>query len=158
MPSFALIMTGLRTISMKSANILMRWWWKEQELIFENCKANDRTSPPQTALRVGAELHSPRDIFLGLALRFKSVLRNSGRICLTAVRKETSLPLLIHHQNREMLMMINFLKFTGFGPPPWRGGSTLRVELRDKTRRQAMLKRRKSFLNFIVIIIIRMKW
>ena len=60
-------------------------------MIFGNYKANDRTSPPQTALRVGAELHSPRDMFLGLSLRFKSVLRNSGRIYLTAVRKETSL-------------------------------------------------------------------
>ena len=127
-------------------------------MIFGNYKANDRTSPPQTALRVGAELHSPRDIFLGLALRFKSDLRNSGRIYLTAVRKETSLPLLIHHQNREILMMINFLKFTGFGPPPWWGGSTLRVELRGKTQRRAVLKRRKSFLNFIVIIIIWIEW
>ena len=90
MPSFALIMTGLKTISMKSANILMRWLWKEQELIFENCKANDRASPPQTALREGAELHSPRDMFLGLSLRFKSVLRNSGRIYLAAARMETS--------------------------------------------------------------------
>ena len=127
-------------------------------MIFGNYKANDRTSPPQTALRVGAELHSPSHMFLGLSLRFKSVLRNSGRIYLTAVRKETSLPLLIHHQNREILMMINFLKFTGFGPPPWWGGSTLRVELRGKTQRRAVLKRRKSFLNFIVIIIIWIEW
>ena len=122
-------------------------------MIFGNYKANDRTSPPQTALRVGAELHSPRDMFLGLSLRFKSVLRNSGRIYLTAVRKETSLPLLIHHQNREILMMINFLKFTGFGPPPWWGGSTLRVELRGKTRRQAVVRIRNALLNIIIAII-----
>ena len=122
-------------------------------MIFGNYKANDCAAPPQTALRVGAELHSPRDIFLGLALRFKSVLRNSGRICLTAVRKETSLPLLIHHQNREIPMMINFLKFTGFGPPPWWGGSTLRVELRGKTRRQAVVRIRNALLNFIIAII-----
>jgi hypothetical protein len=92
-------------------------------------------------------------MFLGLSLRFKSVLRNSGRIYLTAVRKETSLPLLIHHQNREILMMINFLKFTGFGPPPWWGGSTLRVELRGKTRRQAVVRIRNALLNFIIAII-----
>ena len=122
-------------------------------MIFGNYKPNDRTSPPQTALRVGAELHSPRDMFLGLSLRFKSDLRNSGRIYLTAVRKETSLPLLIHHQNREILMMINFLKFTGFGPPPWWGGSTLRVELRGKTRRQAVVRIRNALLNFIIAII-----
>ena len=99
------------------------------------------TPDPNRPLRGnGSELDSPRDMFLGLSLRFKSDLRNSGRIYLTAVRKETSLPLLIHHQNREILMMINFLKFTGFGPPPWWGGSTLRVELRGKTRRQAVVR------------------
>ena len=103
-------------------------------MIFGNYKANDRTSPPQTALRVGAELHSPRDMFLGLSLRFKSDLRNSGRIYLTAVRKETSLPLLIHHQNREILMMINFLKFTGFGPLLCKSGSMLRIEYKGKIR------------------------
>ena len=125
------------------------WWIWEGK----NGKAKDRNAPHQTALREGAELHSPSNIFLGLALRFKSVLRNSGRIYLTAVRKETSLPLLIHHQNREILMMINFLKFTGFGPPPWWGGSTLRVELRGKTRRQAVVRIRNALLNFIIAII-----
>ena len=112
------------------------------------------TPDPNRPLRGnGYELDSPRDMFLGLSLRFKSVLRNSGRIYLTAVRKETSLPLLIHHQNREILMMINFLKFTGFGPPPWWGGSTLRVELRGKTRRQAVVRIRNALLNFIIAII-----
>ena len=53
-------------------------------------KSKDREAPPQTALREGAELHSPRDMFLGLSLRFKSVLRNSGRIYLAAARMETS--------------------------------------------------------------------
>ena len=82
------------------------------------------TPDPNRPLRGnGSELDSPRDMFLGLSLRFKSDLRNSGRICLTAVRMETSLPFLIHHQNRETLMMINLLKFPGFGPPPWWGGS-----------------------------------
>ena len=43
-------------------------------------KSKDREAPPQTALREGAELNSPSNMFLGLPLRSKSVLRNSGRI------------------------------------------------------------------------------
>ena len=50
-------------------------------------------------------------------------------------------------------MMINFLKFTGFGPPPWWGGSTLRVELRGKTRRQVVVRIRNALLNIIIAII-----
>ena len=47
-------------------------------------KSKDREAPPQTALREGAELNSPSNMFLGLPLRSKSVLRNSGRICLAS--------------------------------------------------------------------------
>ena len=49
------------------------------------------TPDPNRPLRGnGYELDSPRDMFLGLSLRFKSVLRNSGRIYLAAARMETS--------------------------------------------------------------------
>ena len=152
MPSFALIMTGLKTISMKSANILMRWLWKEQELIFENCKANDRASPPQTALREGAELHSPRDMFLGLSLRFKSVLRNSGRIYLTAVRKETSLR---SSSTTERARLPHFNEATcGFRSPALAGRIDFReIEFRGETRRRAVLKIYSTLLDFVFVIV-----
>ena len=152
MPSFALIMTGLKTISMKSANILMRWLWKELELIFENCKANDRASPPQTALREGAELHSPRDMFLGLSLRFKSVLRNSGRIYLAAARMETS----PHSSSTtERARLPHFNEATcGFRSPALAGRIDFKeIEFRGKTRRRAVLRIRNALLNIIIAII-----
>ena len=50
------------------------------------------TPDPNRPLRGnGSELHSPSHMSLGLSLRFKSVLRNSGRIYLAAARMETSL-------------------------------------------------------------------
>ena len=134
-------MTGLSLAKATGGSWLKKW------------KATVTPDPNRPLRGNGSELDSPRDMFLGLSLRFKSDLRNSGRIYLTAVRKETSLPLLIHHQNREILMMINFLKFTGFGPPPWWGGSTLRVELRGKTRRQVVVRIRNALLNIIIAII-----
>ena len=70
-------------------------------------KSKDREAPPQTALREGvelnspdpnrplrgngSELNSPSNMFLGLPLRSKSVLRNSGRICFATAHDETSL-------------------------------------------------------------------
>ena len=49
------------------------------------------TPDPNRPLRGnGSELHSPSHMSLGLSLRFKSVLRNSGRIYLAAARMETS--------------------------------------------------------------------
>ena len=49
------------------------------------------TPDPNRPLRGnGSELDSPRDMFLGLSLRFKIVLRNSGRIYLATARMETS--------------------------------------------------------------------
>ena len=54
-------------------------------------KSKDREAPPQTALREGVELNSPSNMFLGLPLRSKSVLRNSGRICFATAHDETSL-------------------------------------------------------------------
>ena len=108
-------------------------------MIFGNYKANDRTSPPQTALRVGAELHSPRDMFLGLSLRFKSDLRNSGRIYLTAVRKETSLR---SSSTTERARLPHFNEATcGFRSPALAGRIDFReIEFRGETRRRAVLK------------------
>ena len=121
-------------------------------MIFGNYKANDRTSPPQTALRVGAELHSPRDIFLGLALRFKSDLRNSGRIYLTAVRKETSLR---SSSTTERARLPHFNEATcGFRSPALAGRIDFReIEFRGKTRRRAVLRIRNALLNIIIAII-----
>lgn len=101
-------------------------WLKECKHSWQKDRTGkDSSAGPKPSLfrSVGPELNSPSNMFLGLSLLFKSDLRNSGRICLTAVRVETSLPFLIHHQNRETLMMINLLKFPGFGPPPWWCGS-----------------------------------
>ena len=121
-------------------------------MIFGNYKANDRTSPPQTALRVGAELHSPRDIFLGLALRFKSDLRNSGRIYLTAVRKETSLR---SSSTTERARLPHFNEATcGFRSPALAGRIDFReIEFRGKIPRRAVVRIRNALLNIIIAII-----
>ena len=82
----------------------------DSEFLFWCCDA--KAGPkPSLLRRVGAELHSPSNMFLGLPLRFKSVLWNSGRICLTTVRIGTSLSFLIYLQTREILIIINLLKF-----------------------------------------------
>ena len=121
-------------------------------MIFGNYKANDRTSPPQTALRVGAELHSPRDMFLGLSLRFKSVLRNSGRIYLTAVRKETSLR---SSSTTERARLPHFNEATcGFRSPALAGRIDFReIEFRGETRRRAVLKIYSTLLDFVFVIV-----
>ena len=121
-------------------------------MIFGNYKANDRTSPPQTALRVGAELHSPRDIFLGLALRSKSDLRNSGRIYLTAVRKETSLR---SSSTTERARLPHFNEATcGFRSPALVGRIDFReIEFRGKIPRRAVVRIRNALLNIIIAII-----
>ena len=126
-------------------------------MIFGNYKANDRAAPPQTALRVGAELHSPRDIFLGLALRFKSVLRNSGRIYLTAVRKETSLR---SSSTTERARLPHFNEATcGFRSPALAGRIDFReIEFRGKTRRRAVLRIRNALLNIIIAIILQIEF
>ena len=97
------------------------------------------TSAPNRVLRTGR--------------RIKSVLKHVFR---TFARKETSLR---SSSTTKRARLPHFNEATcGFGSPPWWGGSTLRVELRGKTQRRAVLKRRKSFLNFIVIIIIWIEW
>ena len=106
-------------------------------------KSKDREAPPQTALREGAELNSPSNMFLGLLLRSKSVLRNSGRICFATAHDETSLPLLIHHQNREILMINAYGNFPVSVPRP---GGAARFQrnraLRRKSRYSRGLKKR----------------
>ena len=82
----------------------------DSEFLFWCCDAQAGPKP-SLLRRVGAELHSPSNMFLGLPLRFKSVLWNSGRICLTTVRIGTSLSFLIYLQTREILIIINLLKF-----------------------------------------------
>ena len=98
------------------------------------------TSAPNRVLRTGR--------------RIKSVLKHVFR---TFARKGNVATLLIHHQ-RARLPHFNEATCGFLVPRPEGGGSTLRVELRGKTQRRAVLKRRKSFLNFIVIIIIWIEW
>lgn len=95
-------------------------------------------------------------MFFGLSLRSKSDLRNPGGYAsLSLVRKRRYAP---HPPPKGHACLILMRQHAAFGPPPWWSGSTLRVELRGKTQRRAVLKRRKSFLNFIVIIIIWIEW
>ena len=121
-------------------------------MIFGNYKANDRTSPPQTALRVGAELHSPRDMFLGLSLRFKIVLRNSGRIYLATARMETSPR---SSSTTERARLPHFNEATcGFRSPALAGRIDFReIEFRGKIPRRAVVRIRNALLNIIIAII-----
>ena len=97
------------------------------------------TSAPNRVLRTGR--------------RIKSVLKHVFGLSL--VRKRRYAP---HPPPKGHACLILMRQHAAFGSPPWWGGSTLRVELRGKTQRRAVLKRRKSFLNFIVIIIIWIEW
>ena len=74
-----------------------------------------------------------------LALRFKSDLRNSGRIYLTAVRKETSLR---SSSTTERARLPHFNEATcGFRSPALAGRIDFReIEFRGETRRRAVLK------------------
>ena len=90
-------------------------------------KSKDREAPPQTALREGVELNSPSNMFLGLPLRSKSVLRNSGRICL-ANRSQGNVTGLPHPPPKGHACLIRMRQHAAFGPPPWQGGSMRRIE------------------------------
>ena len=82
----------------------------------------------------GSKLNSPRDMFQTSAIALKASFETPGESASLTARKDTSLAFLIHHQNREILMMINFLKFTGFGPLLCKSGSMLRIEYKGKIR------------------------
>ena len=99
------------------------------------------TSAPNRVLRTGR--------------RIKSVLKHVFR---TFARKETSLRSSSTTKRTCLLLCrIKWLLVPRLGKAE-QGSPTLRVELRGKTQRRAVLKRRKSFLNFIVIIIIWIEW
>ena len=110
------------------------------------------TSAPNRVLRTGRRIKSVlKHVFRTFAPLQKRPSK-PGRICLAFARKETSLR---SSSTTKRARLPHFNEATcGFRSP----GSTLRVELRGKTQRRAVLKRRKSFLNFIVIIIIWIEW
>ena len=66
------------------------------------------------------------------------------------VRKRRYAP---HPPPKGHACLISMRQHAAFGPPPWWGGSTLRFELRGKTRRQAVVRIRNALLNFIIAII-----
>ena len=68
-------------------------WLKECKHSWQKDRTGkDSSAGPKPSLfrSVGPELNSPSNMFLGLPLRSKSVLRNSGRIYLATARMETS--------------------------------------------------------------------
>ena len=111
------------------------------------------TPDPNRPLRGnGSELGSPRDMFLGLSLRFKSVLRNSGRIYLAAARMETS----PHSSSTtEKARLPHFNEATcGFRSPALAGRIDFReIEFRGETRRRAVLKIYSTLLDFVFVIV-----
>ena len=111
------------------------------------------TPDPNRPLRGnGSELHSPSHMSLGLSLRFKSVLRNSGRIYLAAARMETS----PHSSSTtERARLPHFNEATcGFRSPALAGRIDFKeIEFRGKTRRRAVLRIRNALLNIIIAII-----
>ena len=130
-------------------------WLKECKHSWQKDRTGkDSSAGPKPSLfrSVGPELNSPSNMFLGLPLRSKSVLRNSGRICL-ANRSQGNVTGLPHPPPKGHACLISMRQHAAFGPPPWWGGSTLRVELRGKTRRQAVVRIRNALLNFIIAII-----
>ena len=90
-------------------------------------KSKDREAPPQTALREGAELNSPSNMFLGLPLRSKSVLRNSGRICL-ANRSQGYLTGIPHPPPKRPAFNFKYVRLAVSVPRLGKGGSMLRIE------------------------------
>ena len=138
---------------MKSANILMRWLWKEQELIFENCKANDHASPaPKPPYGRGRNFIRPGTCFSDFRSASKASFETPGEYASLAARKETSASR-PHPPPKGHACLIRMRQHAAFGPPPWWGGSTLRVELRGKTRRRAVVRIRNALLNIIIAII-----
>ena len=61
-------------------------------------KTSKRTAPNRLPSVVGTELHSPSNMFLGLALRSKSVLRNTGEYASLPFVWKRPLRVLIHHR------------------------------------------------------------
>ena len=116
------------------------------------------TPDPNRPLRGnGSELHSPSHMSLGLSLRFKSVLRNSGRIYLAAARMETS----PHSSSTtERARLPHFNEATcGFRSPALAGRIDFReIEFRGKTRRRAVLRIRNALLNIIIAIILQIEF
>ncbi len=114
------------------------------------------TSAPNRVLRTGRRIKSVlKHVFRTFAPLQKRPSKPGGYASLSLVRKRRYAP---HPPPKGHACFILMRQHAAFGPPPWWGGSTLRVELRGKTQRRAVLKRRKSFLNFIVIIIIWIEW
>ena len=92
------------------------------------------TSAPNRVLRTGRRIKFVRKHVPALFHWRSKASLGLGRMVLTIVRWETSLCVLIHHQNREMLMMPACRNVPVWVPHLGKGGSTARVELRGKTR------------------------
>ena len=124
----------------------------------KNCEGKDRKagaklSPFGRGRRINFAL---KQVSRTSAIAPKASFETSGEwSSLPFVRKRRCAP---HPPPKGHACLILMRQHAAFGPPPWWSGSTLRVELRGKTQRRAVLKRRKSFLNFIVIIIIWIEW
>ena len=88
---------GLRTVLSKNqfgAHDRRETVWRRRSEVslwsFKDFIGSCNAGPKPPLRGNGSELNSPSNMFFGLPLRFKSVLRNSGRIYLAAARMETS--------------------------------------------------------------------
>ena len=99
----------------------------------------------------GRNFIHPQTYFSDLRSASKASFETPGEYAsLPFVRKRRYAP---HPPPKGHACLISMRQHAAFGPPPWWGGSTLRVELRGKTRRQAVARIRNALLNFIIAII-----
>ena len=82
---------GLRTVLSKNqfgAHDRRETVWRRRSEVslwsFKDFIGSCNAGPKPPLRGNGSELNSPSNMFFGLPLRFKSVLRNSGRICLVS--------------------------------------------------------------------------
>ena len=100
----------------------------------------------------GPNLIRPQTCFSDFRSASKASFETPGEYASLAARKETSASR-PHPPPKGHACLIRMRQYAAFGPPPWWGGSTLRVELRGKTRRQVVVRIRNALLNIIIAII-----
>ena len=137
-----------------------RGWWMRRvvwrralwsfKALIGTCDAG--LKPPPNG-GTGPNLIRPGTCFSDFRYRFKSVLRNSGRICL-ASRSQGNVRF-ASSSTTERARLPHFNKATcGFRSPALAGRLDFReIEFRGKTRRRAVLRIRNALLNIIIAII-----
>ena len=111
-----------------------RGWWMRRvvwrralwsfKALIGTCDAG--LKPPPNG-GTGPNLIRPGTCFSDFRYRFKSVLRNSGRICL-ANRSQGNVTGLPHPPPKGHACLIRMRQHAAFGPPPYQGGLMPRIE------------------------------